>query len=122
MNATPSTGLHRIPGRQHIEPTGRACVFVDQFLTASVLGFHPEMPREVLLAVEALKKPDSGPNRRLRRAVDPDGGHTFPVTAALVRCITNTNEDAAVPEDLGLLNIPVLDLDSGARSMKTADP
>jgi hypothetical protein len=36
----------------------------------------------------------------------------FRLPPALVRCIANTYKDAAVLEDLGLLNIPVLDLDS----------
>lgn len=36
----------------------------------------------------------------------------FRVPPTLVRCIANTNEDETVLEDLGLLDIPDLDLDS----------
>lgn len=43
---------------------------------------------------------------------------------ALVPRTANAYEDGTVPDDLGLLNIPVRDLDSGARStnVKTAGP
>jgi hypothetical protein len=36
----------------------------------------------------------------------------FRVPPALVRCIANVYEDAAVLEDLGLLDLPDFDLDS----------
>ena len=36
----------------------------------------------------------------------------FRVPPPLVRCIANTYEDAAVLEDLGLLDLPDFDLDS----------
>ncbi|MGN7250178.1 hypothetical protein [Arthrobacter sp. SAFR-014] len=121
--------------------------FVDQFLSASVLGYDPEQPWEVLVAATVasilLAAASADPPRR-DTVLDPRTGASpeeratvealkaaamgqlealaeqgiltidthFRVPPALVRCIASTYEDAAVLEDLGLLDIPDLDLDS----------
>jgi hypothetical protein len=121
--------------------------FVDQFLSASVLGYDPEQPWEVLVAATVasilLAAASADPPRR-DAVLDPRTGASpeeratveslkaaamsqlealagqgiltidthFRVPPALVRCIASTYEDATVLEDLGLLDIPDLDLDS----------
>jgi hypothetical protein len=121
--------------------------FVDQFLAASVLGYDPERPWEVLVAATVasilLAAASADPPRR-DTVLDPRAGASpeeratvealkaaamgqlealaeqgiltidthFRVPPALVRCIASTYEDATVLEDLGLLDIPDLDLDS----------
>lgn len=121
--------------------------FVDQFLSASVLGYDPEEPWEVLVAATVasilLAAATDDPPRRdtvlaPRTGASPEERATvgalkgvalsqleglagqgiltldthFRVPPALVRCIANTYEDAAVLEDLGLLDLPDFDLDS----------
>ena len=121
--------------------------FVDQFLAASVLGYDPEQPWEVLVAATVasiLLAASSEDPPRTDTVLDPRTGASpeeratveslkaaalnqlealagqgiltidthFRVPPALVRCIANTYEDATVLEDLGLLDIPDLDLDS----------
>ena len=121
--------------------------FVDQFLAASVLGYDPEQPWEVLVAATVasiLLAASSEDPPRTNTVLDPRTGASpeeratveslkaaamnqlealagqgiltidthFRVPPALVRCIANTYEDATVLEDLGLLDIPDLDLDS----------
>ncbi|WP_395404224.1 hypothetical protein ACHMXB_07815 [Arthrobacter sp. UC242_113] len=121
--------------------------FVEQFLSASVLGYDPEQPWEVLVAATVasilLAAASADPPRR-DTVLDPRTGASpeeratveslkaaamsqlealaeqgiltidthFRVPPALVRCIASTYEDAEVLEDLGLLDIPDLDLDS----------
>ncbi|MBT2550599.1 hypothetical protein [Arthrobacter sp. ISL-65] len=121
--------------------------FVEQFLSASVLGYDPEQPWEVLVAATVasilLAAASEDPPRR-DTVLDPRTGASpeeratveslkaaamsqlealaeqgilaidthFRVPPALVRCIAKTYEDATVLEDLGLLDIPDLDLDS----------
>jgi hypothetical protein len=121
--------------------------FVDQFLAASVLGYDPEQPWEVLVAATVasiLLAASSEDPPRTDSVLDPRTGASpeeratveslkaaamhqlealaeqgiltidthFRVPPALVRCVANTYEDATVLEDLGLLDIPDLDLDS----------
>ncbi|WP_314196426.1 hypothetical protein [uncultured Arthrobacter sp.] len=121
--------------------------FIDQFLAASVLGYDPEQPWEVLVAAtvasillaaasedpprtDTVLDPRTGASPEERATVESlkaaamnqlealagQGiltiGTHFRVPPALVRCVANTYEDATVLEDLGLLDIPDLDLDS----------
>ncbi|MFP3462395.1 hypothetical protein R5O87_16260 [Arthrobacter globiformis] len=121
--------------------------FVEQFLSASVLGYDPEQPWEVLVAAtvasillaaasedpprtDSILDPRAGASAEERATVETlktaalaqltglaeQGILTidthFRVPPAVVRCIATTYEDATVLEDLGLLDIPDLDLDS----------
>ena len=121
--------------------------FVDQFLLASVLGYDPEQPWEVLVAATVasiLLAAASEDPPLVDTVLDPRTGASpeematvgslkaaalgqletlaeqgiltidthFRVPPALVRCIANVYEDAAVLEDLGLLDLPDFDLDS----------
>ncbi|RAM35679.1 hypothetical protein [Arthrobacter globiformis] len=121
--------------------------FVEQFLSASLLGYDPEQPWDVLVAATVasilLAAASADPPRR-DTVLDPRTGASpeeratvealkaaamgqlealaeqgiltidthFRVPPALVRCIASTYEDASVLEDLGLLDIPDLDVDS----------
>lgn len=121
--------------------------FVEQFLSASVLGYDPEQPWEVLVAATVasiLLAAASEEPPRTDAVLDPRTGASpeekatvgslkaaamgqlealagqgiltidthFRVPPAVVRCVAAIYEDASLLEELGLLDLPDLALDS----------